>query len=249
MKEEMTETASQPNPNESVFGYFYGHDMPTEVADSLFAALPKQIKADEAQAQAASWFDYRTLHPTTATYLLASQYRKAYQDCLVVTFDQSGQFMQGFKGADFSESRERLSFWRLRQKIDVMGIRYDFFLRHAMNWHIANGWLRPPRPSHISSNDEMAADIAIKWEDECAIRIQFAKSPFYKTKNFTGHPNQLAYEDFIAAQIASRRYPQYGLAAALYIEDAIRIERAIQEFSTEVVQGAVEEGASYISQS
>lgn len=230
-------------------GYFFGHDLTFIDAELLmYRHISDALIKKEAELMRTKWFDYRRMHPTKATYLLAHSYNKAYQDCMVVMRDRSGAFMRGFKGMDFLDSKEKLAFWRLRQTIDGLGIRYDFFLRHAMNWHIEAGWIRPPRPSHINANADMITDVMMAWEEECAARIQFAKDPRYKTYNYFGHMDQIAWEDWLIAQIKQRRHPQYALHAALYLEDTLRIERALQEFEHRVVSEAIHECETNISQ-
>lgn len=224
------------------FGFFYGHDLGLLHAELLaIQHIPAALLKKEAALYRVKWFDYRRMHPTKATYLLAQCYNRAYQDCMSVMRDRSGKFMRGFKGMDFMESRERLSFWRLRQLIDSLGIRYDFFLRRAMTWHIEAGWLQPPRPSHLATNQDMITDVMMAWEEECAARIQFPKDTRYKVANFFGHVDQLDWEKFLVAQIKTRRHPQYALHASLYIEQTLRIETAIQEFDERVVQSAIAE--------
>jgi len=230
-------------------GYFYGHDLNLLHAELLaIQHVPDSLLKKEAALMRTKWFDYRRMHPTKSTYYLAQCYNRAYQDCVSVMKDRSGKFMRGFKGLDVLQSKEKLAFWRLRQLIDSLGMRYDFFLRHAMDWHVLNGWLQPPRPSHLGANQDMITDVMMAWEEECAARLQFCKDERYKSRNFFGHIDQIAYEDFIVAQLGMRRHPQYGLHAALYIEDAIRIERALQAFDHRVVQAAIDECGAEISQ-
>lgn len=230
-------------------GYFYGHDL-TFLHAELVAIqhVSDALLKKETGLMQTKWFDYRRMHPTKATYYLAHCYNRAYQDCVSVMKDRSGKFMRGFKGLDVFQSKEKLSFWRLRQLVDSLGIRYDFFLRHAMDWHVNAGWLQPPRPSHLGANQDMITDVMMAWEEECAARIQFARDPRYKAKNFIGHTDQLAYEDFLIAQISHRRHPQYSLHAALYIEDALRIERAVQAFDARVIDAAIDECGASLSQ-
>lgn len=237
-----------PRPAEWL-GYFYGHDLDFLHGETLMLQHvgDKMIKL-EAELMRTKWFDYRRLHPTKATYYLAHCYNRAYQDCMVVMRDKSGRFMRGFKGMDVMTIYENTRFWKLRQLIDSLGIRYDFFLRHAMEWHIAAGWIRPPRPSQITANADMITDVMMAWEEECAARLQFAKDPRYKTPNFFGHMDQIAWEDWLIAQIKTRRHPQYALHAALYIEDTLRIERALQEFDARVVHAAIDESCTELSQ-
>lgn len=237
-----------PRPAEWL-GYFYGHDLSFLDAEVLMMhKISDPLIKKESALMRTKWFDCRRMHPTKATYYLAHCYNKAYQDCMKVMHDRSGQFMRGFKGLNFLDSAERLSFWRLRQTIDATGVRYDFFLRHAMNWHIEAGWIRPPRPQHINANADMASDILLAWEEECATRIQFPKDPRYKAHNYMGHQDQIDWENWLVQQLKQRRHPQYALHAALYVEDALRIERALMEFDERVVTKAIDETITGVSQ-
>lgn len=224
------------------FGLFFGHDLEMLHAELLaIQHIPASLTKKEPELMRKKWFDYRRMHPTKATYLFAQAYNRAYGDCVSVMKDRSGKFMRGFKGLDFMESRERLAFWRLRQLIDSLGIRYDFFLRKAMDWHVEAGWLQPPRPSHIGANADMVTDVMMAWEEECAARIQFPRDSRYKAVNFFGHVDQLDWESWLVAQIATRRHPQYALHGALYVEGALRIEKAVEAFNARVLEAAIDE--------
>ena len=222
-------------------GYFYGHDLEFLRAEQLaIQHIPASILKNEAALMKVKWFDYRRMHPTKSTYLFAHQYSKAYSNAICVMKDgESGKYMKGFKGMDFMASREKLSFWRLRQHIDSLGIRYDFFLRHAMNHCISNGWLQPPRPSHIKSDDELNVAVLLAWEEECKAKIQFCQDTRYKVASFFGHADQIAYEQYIIDQIKTRQNPHYSLHASLYIEQVVRIEEVLRQFDARVIDRAL----------
>jgi hypothetical protein len=224
------------------FGYFFGHDLDFLHAELLaLQHIDDGLLKKEAELFRTKWFDYRRMHPTKATYLLAHEYNKAYGYCMGIMKDAGMRFMKGFKGMDCMKAYEKKSFWRLRQLIDGLGIRYDFFLHEAMKWYIANGYRQPPRPSHIGANADLITDIMLRWEEECAGRIQWPKDTRYKAKNFIGHVDQLDWELWLVGQINQRRHPQYALSTALYIEGSLRIEAAIQHFPERVVDQAIAE--------
>jgi hypothetical protein len=161
---------------------------------------------------------------------------------MVTTFDhERGRFMRPFKGGeDFMVAKEKKALWMLRQTADQLGTRYDFFLRFAMNWKIAHNWHHAPRPSHINANEEMLAELVIAWEEECRNSLQICKDERYLAQNWFGHADQIAYEDFLIAQIKQRRHHQYSLSAALYTHGVLRIERALAEFPPGVVSQAID---------
>lgn len=220
---------------------YFGSDIDFQTAEVLaIAHIGRKILADEARLYRHKWFDYRMLHPTQATYLLVHHYNAAYGMFMATCKDMGKRGMPGFKGKDFLAGREKQSFWKLRQKIDELGIRYDFFCREAMNWCMASGWRQPPRPAHISSNADMIVHIQNLWAAECRAKIQFATSPRYCVEAFCGAPDQLAYEEHIIAAIMQKPHPKYALHAALYIHDALRIEAAIAKLPADAIDAALE---------
>ncbi len=221
-------------------GAYFGSTLGFNDAEILaIANIDRKLLAGESRLYQYKWFDYRMLHPTQATYLCAHFYNRAYGDFMSTCFDKGKKFMVGFKGKDFMGSREKQSFWKLRQRIDELGIRYDFFMREAMNWCINNGWRQPPRPAHIASNNDLIVDVTNLWEVECRAKIQWATAPRYCVEAFVGAPDQLAYEEYLVSRIMQRPHPKYALHAALYVYDALRIETAITRLPAQSVTDAV----------
>lgn len=240
MTAEKMKTPSHPQYAEW-HGYFYGHDLTFLHAELLaIKNIPDALLKKESELMQSKWFDYRRMHPTKATYLLAKEYDRAYRDMQITIKDMGGEFMRGFKGLDFMNSKECKSFWRLRQAIDTLGIRYDFFMRHAMNWCIANGHRQPPRPQHVYTNDEMITDIRLKWEEEQSASIQYCKDDRYNVENFFGHTDQLAYEAFLIGQIKSRQHPEYALHNAIYVRKTLRIEEALRNFEVGIIESTMQ---------
>jgi hypothetical protein len=225
------------------FGEFYGHDLSflhCEVA--AIANIDGKILKREPELLTKKWFDYRRMHPTKATYLFAQCYLKAYQDFMVTTLDfERGKFMRPFKGGpDFMVAKEKKALWQLRQTGDQLGIRYNFFLRFAMNWMMARSWHHAPRPSHMNANDEMLADMVLAWEEECRNSLQICADERYLAANWFGHADQIAYEAFLIKQIKQRAHPKFSLSAALYTHGILRIEAALAHFPAGVVDAALQ---------
>lgn len=67
-------------------------------------------------------------------YLLSAfqnEYRNFYRKAID---HKAAEFVKPIKERDFLLSREALSFWRLRQAVDALGMRYDFYLKpHLIN--------------------------------------------------------------------------------------------------------------------
>lgn len=224
------------------FGPFYGQDLSPEEADALaIGHIPKPVRALEAELMDKKWFDYRLLHPTVATYLFAQCYTKGYQRFIRVSQDhERAAFVKGFKGEDFMNSREKGTFWKVRQKVDELGIRYDFFMARAIDFCINNGWHQPPRPSHLYSNADLMVEVMNNWHHEKAGRLQFPKDKHFRVENYTGTNVQMAFEKFILDEVAKRQHRKYSLHTAIHIEGMLRIEPAIERFGGETVMSAVD---------
>ncbi|MFT4064250.1 hypothetical protein [Paraburkholderia sp.] len=223
------------------FGEFFGHDLSflhCEVA--AIQNIDGKLLKKEPELLGLKWFDYRRMHPVKATYLFAKCYERAYQDFMRMTKDhERGRYMKPFKGQDFMEAKERKSLWQLRQTADQLGIRYEFFLRQAMTWKVAHNWHHAPRPAHINANDELLADVALAWEEECRNSLQICKDERYLASSWFGHSDQIAYENFLIGQINQRIHKQYSLSAALYTYGVLRIEAALRAFPPGIVNEAL----------
>lgn len=234
-------TTPTPSPKPA----YFGSEIDLQHAEILaIGNVDRKLLAPEAALFETKWFDYRQLHPVQATYLMVHHYNRSYGEFMARAMDHTKRFMASFKGKDFMSAREMKSFWRLRQKLDELGIRYDFFLRQAMAWYIAHGWGKQapsaPRPAHVLNNAELIVDVANAWSQECRARIQFASSPRFLVESWVGAPDQLAYERFLIAQIKQRPHARFGLHAALYVFGHLRIEAALEHFEAHVVADAVE---------
>lgn len=221
-------------------GSFFGSALTAEDCEALtLGRIGQKILKTEASLYETKWFDYRELHPAMATYLFAHHFNRAYGEFMNVSKNRKLRFMAAFTGKDVLNVREKVSFWRARQKADELGIRYEFFLREAMNWFISNGWVHAPRPAHFF-NPDLLIHISNKWDLECRAKLQWARSPRYRTANFINSKDQVAYEGHIVTQIMQRAHPKFSLCVALYMFDALRIETAIEKIPEHVILEAIE---------
>lgn len=228
-----------------LFGAFIGADMQFDDCEAIaIKHAPRKLRDREAALFGTKWFDYRRLHAVQATYLFVHYYNVAYGDFLRQTRDVNLRFAKAIKGGDvFRQNdgkghRDRLAFWRLRQRADEYGIRYDFFVRAAMTCFIEDGWINAPRPSHVDS-DEIALRVLDAWTRDCRERLQWARHPFYSVAQWRGHPDQRAYEDSIVQAILRKPTKRFGIHAAVYERQALRIERAVMEFAEDDVSDAI----------
>jgi len=228
-------------------GHFYGGSLGLlnyEILTVQF--IPHKDLNRETELMNVKWFDYRRIHPMQATYYFMKCYNDAYRNLYRKAINSdAAPYVRATKALDFTESREKLSFWKLRQLCDQMGVPYDFFLNFAMSWfyRIADehGKVYPPRPAQILNNEDLIAEAMLAWEERCNVSLQIARDPYFRASNYTGSKNQQAYETFIVNQVRARKVPRFSLHAALYIHDAIRIEEALRQFDKQIVLDAIGE--------
>ncbi len=231
-------------------GNFFGGGLDFEHYEILMIQyVPKKDRKIETQLMTTKWFDYRLMHPMMATYYFYKLYKVAYQNFFRKAIDhEAAEFVRPIKvnpkthQEDFLLSREAMTFWRLRQAVDALGMRYDFFLNYAFEHCfrvLAGGKVMAPRPAHLKSED-MLANAYIAWEAICDSTLQIACSPYFTASHYVHSSMQQDYEDFIVKQIQRRRVPYYSLSACLYLYDAIRIEKALFVFDEFVIQNAIE---------
>lgn len=207
---------------------FYGANFSFLELEALTVQnIPAEVSRAESGLFDKKWFDYRRLHPMQATLYFSEQYSQAYGKMLVKAFSHKMGYSRGIKGKSFLNSRERVTFWKLRQKVDAYGIRYEFFFNFAIDWHFAKGWLHIPRPSHLLSNDEMFADCILAWESLSKDVIQMAEDNWYCVSNYAGHKDQIAYQNYLIEKIKGKRHKKYALHSLMYRYDALRIETAL----------------------
>lgn len=238
----------QPPSLPSLFwsGNYYGSRLNPDHYEILtIQHVPNKERKDESALMQSKWFDYRLMHPMQATYYFVQCYRNAYRDFMRRTMNhEAAPFAKAIKERDFLDSREKLSFWRLRQLVDKLGMRYDFFLHHAMShMHkmIGSGKVYAPRPAHLGKDEVLMERVVMAWDDLCASSMQVAQSVSYRVSEFD-HPmsvHQRAHEQFVIAQLLRRKHPHFGLHAALYLYDVVSIEAALQAFDQQTVEQAV----------
>jgi hypothetical protein len=161
------------------------------------------------------WFDYRHLHPVSATYMYAAQYAAAVRECYIQTKDKNSvDEVKAFTPENVFECRELIGFWLARQGLDRLGVRYDFALRYAMTRFATRGWRFFPRPNQLHS-EELLLDIRDAWRVECKHTLQLAKHPKYLADNYTAHPDQIGYLKWLCTQVESREHPHRAVSRLL----------------------------------
>lgn len=209
--------------------------------------IPQKERKIEAELMMTKWFDYRIMHPMYATYYFYHLYVKEFQAFWRKAINyETASFIFPFKGdarLNFLKAREALSIYRLRQKADMLGIRYDFFLKTAFNKihrMQAGGRIIPPRPA-MFNNEDLLAEVHNEWLAMCKASLQIANSPYFRVVNFDNSLMQREHERFVMAQVAQRTIPYYSLSSCLYDYEVVSIEAVLQKFDEQVVRLAINE--------
>lgn len=217
--------------------YYGQHLNHTDCEMLAVARINPNFRKRESALLRTKWFDYRLLHPVKATYLYAAQYRSAVQLMYGRTKDIRGAGeVKAFTPEDVFQCGELVSFWRARQELDALGVRYEFGLRFAMNKYINNGWRFFPRPNQMLG-EELLLDIRDAWAEECAIRLQIAEAPDFRAGQFVGSPAQIAYREWLL-ECVRRRANKIGALATLLKEGIIDTLLAEERFGASVANQA-----------
>lgn len=223
-------------------GKFYGDCFSEEIykklAENKFAPF---VLAGERKYFLTKWFDYRRLHFLQATYYFIAVYNVFYKQWYKRTVNVERAPYALITKRDFVESTQRGDFMRCRRFCDRNGLPYDFFIINAIRHKVIDNDERLffPRPSQICPSDRDEEEHYIRlWNYETKIR--YAKDPFLKTPQWVGNPIQIGYENYIVKKIKQKRSAvDLILFNAIYTQQALRIERAFEEFDCSLVLDAM----------
>lgn len=223
-------------------GEFYGDNFSEEIYKELsekkFAPF---LLAGENKYYWTKWFDYRRLHFLQATYFFIAVYNVYYQQWYKKTVNVKTAPYALITKKDFLDSKQRGDFMRCRRFCDRCGLPYDFFLCNALRHSLidTDERLYFPRPSQICPTDRDGEEYYLNlWQSETKIR--YAKDPFLKTPQWICSPVQIDYENYIVRKIKQKRSAvDLILFNAIYTQQALRIERAFEEFDRSLVLDAM----------
>jgi len=221
------------------FGDFFGSQFTAQECDLLaFDGINEKLLSGEAKLFGEKWFDYRFMHPTTATYLFAHLYSEGCKDANQVIYDvDKGKFMKNWKGKDFLDKKERGGFWKARQSADRMCMPYNYYIRFAIDFGLSRCWKRIPRPSQMYSK-ECIEWVQNKWSDELSSGvvepvISHLRAPMQKDEQV-----HLEMQRWVCGVLKTRRNAHYGLSHYLFIFPIISEQIALQYFTVEEIQKA-----------
>jgi hypothetical protein len=173
-----------------------------------------------------------------ATYLFAHEYAQAVRRAYAQQKDiRKLDEVKGFAVEGLFESRELTAMWRARQAFDAIGCRYAYGLDFIFRRFCERGWKVFPRPNQLYA-EEIILDVRDAWRAECKAVMQLAKDARFNAANFTGHPDQIAYQAWQIAQVKTRGGNRAMLIARLLQEHVLTEAAVAAEFGDSVLAQA-----------
>ncbi len=195
-------------------------------------------RANEARFQSQRWFDYKRMTGAEATYLFADNYSLEYQDCYKRTRDiRTVDAVTPFSPDDVFQSSDLTSMWLARQGADSIGCKYTFYLNHIFEVFASRGWKNLPRPNQLYS-EELVISVNTAWNHRCMVILQLAEQPFFFAESYVGHPDQVAYYDYLISSINKRESKHYALSSVLR-KKILPTELAIEAFGQDTYKKAL----------
>jgi hypothetical protein len=200
--------------------------------------VPIELRRNEADLFESKWFDYRSLHPTQATYLFVECYAAAVRQFCELAFDRdrSTLIKTPIPGLIF-ETRESTAFTMGRQALDGVGCRYDWALSVMVHRFSDRGWRGMPRPNQIYS-EELILDVRDAWRVECNASLQIPKTLKHTPGQALTH-TQRDYMTWVFRHIRERNGDHWRPLSRLFSEKLVTEEAARLEFDQATVDRAL----------
>lgn len=160
--------------------------------DSLFFASTKN-----------KWFDYRPISSAEATYIFADWFSEIYREYYARIVDYNKAQTLKILPDDIFDSLKFTTIVHARVEADRLNCKYEFYIRNAFDLWLARGYKRLPDIHEIYS-ESLTADIARLWWVRCDAVLQLAEHEFYFDDHWVGHPDQVAYHDYLIKIISQR---------------------------------------------
>lgn len=189
---------------------------PDRFDDHLVASnLLTEILQRESVLMTTKWFDYRFIHPVSATQLFAEAYTKIFREFWRRHFDMEEADKKNPLANYATRPGLFSSVWQARQAADYAGMPYDLFCRYGMDWALERGYRKLPLPNQLM-NEEAIVEARKRWNEFAKARLHFAEDEHYLLRNWCDHPAQRDHADWLVKQASLRANPQYVLGTALY---------------------------------
>ena len=201
--------------------HFFGDHFQLQELEVIGMHVDPAHRTDTPQLLSTRWFDYRGMHPVTATYLYAALYKEqvrifaeTYVD--IGTADEA----KAFTPDDIFRSRDMTCMWLARCSADRAGVPYTTALSFAQTRAHDRTFQRFPRPNQLYG-EEFELDLADYWKTLCAGSLQYSRSPRFDLSTqeaASAHPDVVAHARQVVEQVQSRPAPHTGLLARMFRE-------------------------------
>lgn len=200
--------------------------------------IAPEHRVGEAALMRSRWFDYRDMHPVSATYLFAHYYKQQ----TLKFYEQSIDFrtledVRAFAPDDIFMSRDLTSMWLARRFADEHGIPYPFLMRFAHERYFNRAQRQFPRPNQLYG-EEMEIDTLAAWKEQLSRQLTYSRLPKFTMSEWRGTKDQAQHVRFVEAQIKSRPAPRYRLLARMLQEDILSLPIIQAAFSQEEAERA-----------
>lgn len=195
------------------------------------------LLSGESELYRTKWWDYRMMHPLTATRTFAAACVKAMQSALKKQVDlYIGTNAKILKKDDLLlESKATITgLWKARKAADSHGIPYEFWCHRAMEYADLCCWPYPPKPSHLYSEAvkedsetwsaiSMVEFILTRWTEWKQVNLLVATDDFYKIENNVEHPYQRAHRISLMKQIQRSSLPGQKFCLNSLVTDYLQL--------------------------
>lgn len=196
-------------------------DLTPQQADQLALKIAPEHRAEEVALMRSRWWDYRLLHPTWTTYAFASAYQCSHIEWhrRFVDIDEADKQLLWPTGDIFKE-KDLTAIWLARQAADRVGVPYPFVCSFAMQRALTRQFKRPMRPNQLYG-EEFELDLAAAWKEHLDTQMPMPSVVFFRGSQFTRHPVQLAFREWLVSRVNSRPAPRYRILAWMLLDDLV----------------------------
>ncbi|MPS48566.1 hypothetical protein [Methylobacillus sp.] len=194
------------------------------------AHIPEELRVEEPALRTTRWFDYRDKLPLLLTQTFTDTYLRLYREEYARTRDE--EYSVNVTGG--LSTNDLIPLWHARQAADRLGMPYETYLRAVMKRAYEREWKYIVRPNQIYG-EETFLDIRDIWDGLKRDILFLAQSPFYRTENYDGHPDQDAYHEYLISVVKLRAEPLMILTRLIHREKHLPEERASEAFGPELI--------------
>lgn len=212
---------------------FFGSELPDKLLEIKGMKIAPDHRVGEAKLRRTCWFDYRGMHPVTATYLFAHYYKQQTQKFYETTVDiRTVENARAFTPDDIFMSRDLTSMWLARRFADEHGMPYPFLIRFAQDRFFSRTQRQFPRPNQLYG-EEFENDVLASWKDQLGRQLTYSRQARFTMSCWRGTADQAQHVRFLESQIKSRQAPHYRLLARVLNEDLMSLPIISSLFSQE----------------